>query len=288
MKPLVPVGISLAALLLALPALADDKASCVDAASKAQKLRNAHQLLEARDQLRVCAAAACPSVVQSDCVTWLADVERSIPAVVVTVKNGAGVDLIDVNVTVDGQPFMSRVTGQATPLDAGAHLFHFEGADGSLDQQVLVREGVKDQAVAVVLKPVGVGKAPAAAPPAAAVDAPASPPPTASGSPVRTAGWVLGGVGVAGLAVGVVGGILAVSDKSGANCAGDVCQGSVGGVKSAALASTVGFVAGGALVAGGAGILLFGPRGQSAPTTGLRLVPVFTANGGQMVVGGSF
>ncbi len=305
MKTLVSVGLVLSTLLVTATALAQDKAACVNAAAKGQKLRNAHQLVEARDQLRICAAAGCPSVVQSDCVTWLADVEKSIPGVVVTAKNAAGADLIFVKVTVDGQPLLSKLTGQATEMDAGPHLFHFESADATLDQQVLVREGVKDQPVSVVLTPAGAAPAvvPAPAPvsPAVAAEAspsppatppavpPEAPPPASPSSPLRTVGWVVGGVGAAGLVVGVVSGIIAVSDKSAANCTGDVCQGSVSGVKSAALASTVGFVAGGALLAGGVGLIVFAPRSSSAPTTtGVRVLPMVMANGGQLVAAGSF
>jgi hypothetical protein len=48
-----------------------DKAACLDASSQAQSLRDAHKLVEARQKLRVCAQAACPGVVQRDCLSWL-------------------------------------------------------------------------------------------------------------------------------------------------------------------------------------------------------------------------
>jgi hypothetical protein len=284
MKRALVVGLFTTMVALASPAAADDKAACLDAAAKAQTLRAAHHLLDARVQLRICAAANCPEVVQSDCVPWLAEVEKALPAVVVSAKNAAGADLIDVKVTVDGQPFATHLTGQAVAMDAGPHTFHFEAADGStLDQQVLIKEGAKDQPVAVVLKSGGAGAAPAGAP------APSQGSPTGT-STLRTVGWIVGGVGVAGLAAGVVSGIIAVSDKSSANCNGNnVCQGSVSGVKSAALAADIGFIAGGVLVAGGAGLVLFAPRGApAASSTGVRMLPVLTAGGGGLVAGGSF
>ena len=122
--------LAVASVLVARGALADEKAACLDASSKGQTLRDQHKLVEARQQLRVCAAGGCPSVVQTDCAAWLADVEKAIPTVVLAAKNGAGADLFDVKVSVDGQPLASRLDGQALPLDPGPHAFRFEGADG--------------------------------------------------------------------------------------------------------------------------------------------------------------
>jgi hypothetical protein len=260
-------------------ALADDRAACLDAASTGQTLRNAHKLVEARERLRVCAAAGCPAVVQSDCVTWLADVEKALPSVVVTARSGAGQDLVDVKVSMDGQPLLPKLDGQAVPLNAGSHTFHFEGADGtSLDQTVLVREGVKDQAVAVVL-----GAVPAI-PPASGTPA------EASSSPWKMVGWVVGGVGVAGLGVGAVLGVIALGDKNSAHCdANNVCDpGTTGAIKSAALLSDVGWIAGGALLAGGAALVLFAPSGSHEATTGVRVAPALTARGGELVAAGSW
>jgi hypothetical protein len=279
MKSTVSAALALSALLAPGIAHADGKAACLDAAARSQKLRNAHQLVEARDQLRICAAAECPSVIQTDCVNWLSEVEKSLPGVVVAAKSASGADLVDVKVSVDGKPLLSKLTGQAVPMDAGPHVFHFETPDGSsLDQQVLVREGVKDQAVSVVFKGAAGGGAPGAAVPS---DGTAS-------SPLRTAGWVVGGVGVAGLAAGLVAGIVAIEAKSSAGCTGDLCNGSPSGVKSASLASDIGWITGGVLVAAGAGLVLFAPRARSTSAAAVRVLPVMVANGGRLVVGGTF
>ena len=264
------------AMLLTTAALADDKAACLDAASKGQTLRNAHKLVEAREQLRICAAAACPAVVQTDCANWLADVERALPSVVMTAKSGAGADLVDVKVTVDGQPLVSKLDGQAVPMNPGQHTFHFEAADGSLDQQVVVSEGEKNQRIAVVL--------------GAAAAAGAAPDAGGSSSPWRTVGWVLGGVGVAGLGVGTVFGIVALSDKNNADCnASNVCKpGTSGPVKTTSLISDIGWVAGGVLLASGAALVLFTPSGTREAATAVRIAPVVTAGGGGLMAGGSW
>jgi hypothetical protein len=100
--------------------------------------------------------------VQSDCARWLDEVEAALPTVVVTAKSGAGVDLVDVKVSVDGKLLVSKLDGQGVSMNAGPHTFHFEGADGtSLDQAVMIKEGVKNQPVVGVL-----GAAPALPAPA--------------------------------------------------------------------------------------------------------------------------
>jgi hypothetical protein len=289
---------ALAAIALAVAAwsgeaAAQDKAACLDAASSAQKLRSAHSLVEARAQLRVCSSASCPAAVQTDCVGWLADVERSLPTVVVGAKNRAGTDLFDVKVSVDGAPLASKLDGQAVPMNPGAHEFHFEAADGSvLDQQVMVREGDKDQEVAVVLG----AAAPAPGPTAPATTATTAQPPPApgpsaadsdvgGGPPWKTIGWIAGAVGIAGLAFGATAGAIAMSKKSG-ECSGDVCQpNTAAGIKTAALVSDVGWIAGGVLLASGAALILFAPGGRQA-NAAIRIAPSFlVAGGGAMLEG---
>jgi hypothetical protein len=268
-------------LLATTVALADEKAACLDAVAKGQKLRSTHKLVEAREQLRVCAAAQCPAVVQSDCANWLAEVEKALPTVVVTAKSGAGTNLVDVKVTADGQPFASKLDGDAIAIDPGAHVLHFEAADGTaLDQQVVVSEGERDQRVAVVLGP-----------PAS----PASPPGTDAGhgsSTWRTLGWVIGAGGVVGLGVGASFGVVAISDKNSAHCnASNQCEpGPLGNARSAALVSNVGLIAGGVLLASGAALVLFAPSGNAGreSTASVKVAPMVGGSSGGLVLGASW
>ena len=286
--------LALAFATYAAPAIAQDKTACLDAASKAQKLRNAHTLVEAREQLRICSAATCPAAVQSDCAGWLADVERSLPTVVVSAKNRSGADLFDVKVTVDTAALTSKLNGEAVPMNPGPHAFHFETADGAvLDQQVMVREGEKNQEVAVVL-----GTASPTAPAAPAVPPPmdqtaASTPPEAQpagGAPWKTVGWITGAVGVVGLGVGATFGFIAMHDKSTAGCDSNaVCKpGTVDPIKSAALVSDIGWIAGGVLLAGGAALVLFAPSGHENAATAVRIAPTLAPGGAGAVVGGAW
>jgi hypothetical protein len=267
--------------LAASVAHADEKATCLAAASKAQRLRATHMLVEARDQLRVCAGAQCPAVVRTDCATWLADADRALPTVVLMARTGAGTALVDVRVTIDGQPLASKLDGQAISVNAGLHTFHFESETGaSSDQQLLVNEGERNRAVAVVLAPA----------------ATAQTPPSDDSARERSAhshtsnwlGWVLGGAGVLGLGVGTVFGVVTLGDKRSAHCDdNDVCDpGTVGGIKSAALVSDIGWIAGGTLLAAGVAVVLFVPSGSHEATAGVRVAPVFTAGGGEIVAGG--
>jgi len=108
---------------------------------------------------------------------------------------------------------------------------------------------------------------------------------------LRTAGWISGGVGIAGLAVGTIFGIVAISDKSAANCRGNSdCNASdVSSAKSAATVSTVGIIVGSVLLAGGAGLVLFAPKGDASPAaSSLRLMPLVGARDAGMMLGGAW
>ncbi len=282
MKSLLLLALLAPTALVATAAFADGKAACLDAASRGQRLRDAHKLVEARDQFRVCAAGGCPAVVQGDCANWLIEVDKAMPSVVVTAKSGAGADLVNVKVSVDGQPLVPKLDGQAVSMNAGPHTFHFEGEDGtSVDQQVMVKEGEKSQSVAAVLGPVP-------SVPSAAGAQGASAPGGASRPVGKTLGWVLGGMGVAGLGVGGVFGVLAMQDKS-KDCVGSVCNaGTLSGIKTEALVSDIGWIAGGVLLAGGAALVLFTPSRSHEATAGVRLAPIVTGSGAGMVAVGSF
>src|SRR5262245_7790898 len=84
-------------------AFGDDKKVCLAAAAQGQTLRDAHKLVEAREQFRTCAREQCPRVVQKDCVAWLSDVEKNLPSVVLTAKDEAGADIVEGKVSVDGK-----------------------------------------------------------------------------------------------------------------------------------------------------------------------------------------
>jgi hypothetical protein len=121
--------------------------------------------------------------------------------------------------------------------------------------------------------------APATPPTPTPAPPPPPPPEEAHGSPLRTVGFVVGGVGVAGLALGGVAGLVALSKKNSIEsaCKGNgagtfsSCQaapGSEDGARGAAATwanvSTASFIAGGALLVGGA-VMIFAAPSSSGP-----------------------
>jgi hypothetical protein len=276
------LGVIIAAGAVGSPARAADKAACIAAASQGQKLRDAHDLIGAREQFRICASAGCPAIVEGDCAGWLDAVEKGLPTVVVAAKDRAGNSLVDVKVSMDGQPFLSRLEGRATAVNPGVHTFRFETAtENPVDLPVLVNEGAKDQVVSVVLGP------PAAQGATAGSPLPAGPTETTgSSSTMKTLGWVVGSVGLAGVVLGAVFGIVAMADKS-SHCTGNVCSvGSTGGIKTDALVSNIGWIGGGLLVGTGVALLLLAPGGNTATKGGVSVTPTFAVGSAAVVLDG--
>jgi hypothetical protein len=122
------------------------------------------------------------------------------------------------------------------------------------------------------------------------------------GSGRRTAGLIVGGVGVAGLAVGAVFGIITMGKKSTytnltndpAHCPNkNQCDDTVNQARQdmsmPGLISTIGFVAGGALVVSGAILFLTAPKGVSMTGAGRwRVVPAVGSGNAGAVVTRSF
>lgn len=197
------VATGLALLLGAVPARADAAAAaCIDAHEQAQRLMQDGHLRAAREKLLVCSREACPKVAQTDCSTWMRDVARDMPTVVVTARDAAGRDTEKVRVVVDGEPFAESLDGRALPLDPGPHAFRFESGGRVLEQKVLVGAGEQNRHVVADFS----GAAPVGPPAPGAPEAAPSPP---------LATYVLGGVGVLGLASFTVFGL---SGKSTEKC----------------------------------------------------------------------
>ncbi|MGH7439224.1 MAG: hypothetical protein ACRENE_26360, partial [Polyangiaceae bacterium] len=113
------------------------------------------------------------------------------------------------------------------------------------------------------------------------------------GSPLKLAGMVAAGLGVVGLGVGAVFGLTAMSDKSGAHCtSSNVCPDSGSAQKlkdagSAATMSTVFFIAGGVLAAGGVALWLGAPSGSSSKTA-VQIAPAIGLGSAGLTMQGGF
>jgi hypothetical protein len=289
---------------LSAPAWGDgpDASSCVDAYSKAQTLRNERKLVEARQSLLVCAQPTCKDFIVKDCTDWLDQVKSALPSVVPVANDAAGNGIFNVKVSMDGAPLVAKIDGRSVEVNPGPHTFVFENADGTKQQKdVLVAEGEKEKRVTVSFgggggaAPAGGATAPAASPAApaggtAATASTESPPDTGphKSSPLKLVGLVTAGLGVVGLGVGTVFGISAMGDKNDAHCtSSSVCMSNADAQKlkdagSAASLSTIMFIAGGVLVAGG--ITLF----AVAPSSSVKVAPAVGLGSAGLTVQGGF
>jgi hypothetical protein len=121
--------------------------------------------------------------------------------------------------------------------------------------------------------------------------------PHASGQ--RTAAFVVGGVGVAGLALGAVFGIVALGKNGDLRnaCGGDVhtcvlpagspsVTGPRDSARSASTVSTIAFIAGGAALAGG--VVLFATAPSAASVASVRVGAAAGPGEAKILVGGRF
>jgi hypothetical protein len=274
------------AVLLLSPASAraqDTDSACIAASESAIALHKAGKLIDARKALADCSASVCPDPVRASCQQRLPEADHAIPTLVFQVRDTAGNDLAAVQLTMDGRPLAERI-GAALTLDPGAHTFTFE-AQGlpAVTKTLVLVEGVKDRSEVVVL---GAPPPPLTPPtPPAAEMAP----PGGRGGAQRTIGFVVAGVGIAGVAVGSVFGLMASSKWNTAQA--DNSSSDEQSASGLATASTIAFVAGGVAVAAGAVLWLTAPSGRAtaaSPVSAWTIVPSSAPGGGGIVLRGGF
>jgi hypothetical protein len=296
------VGVTL---LCASPAYAEPpvtKAQCIDANTQAQSLRRDGKFTQARAQLQKCGDGACPAIIRDDCTDRLDELEKAQPTIVFDGKDGDGHDLVAVAVTADGQPFADKLQGTALRIDPGAHTFVFTAANQPpVTQTFVIREGEKQRHETIVIgKPTAPAAPIAPATPAPTRATPDVPPDHPSSSGLGTQkllGIGIGGLGVLGLGVGTVFGVLASSAWSNAKnaCGGDISHCADPSTANSdknttnldGTLSTVGFIAGGALVAAGA-VLFFTAHTESSTTASLAVSPTVGPREGGVAVLGRF
>jgi hypothetical protein len=268
--------------LTSTPARAEStKMQCIQANTNAQSLRREGKLAAARAELRACSDAKCPTLVSSDCAKRLDELENAQPTIVFDVFDASGHEVNDVSVTIDGLRLVDKLDGTSLPVDLGEHTVTFSaGGRPAVTQKLTFREGEKARHVRVTLDSAP-GAAAAAPPPATTpdqaetpADAPSSEPAaggSTSGSSQRTVGYIVGGIGLAGLAVGGVFGYLTIAakDRQVDNCSSPVDCPDYPTASDAHRAgntygtiSTVAFIAGGAATATGIVLLLTAKSGN--------------------------
>ena len=260
----------LALVPLASRANADEKQACVAASEKAQQLRSAGKLGEARDQLNICGRPECPKLVQQDCTQWMSELLATLPSVVPGAKDRKGRDVVDARVTVDGKVVAEVLDGKAIVIDPGVHTFVFESKGlPSVKEQIVVKPGEKNRIVTVTFATPDDAVAPpvAAGPANAGAGADSS-----SGSSAPVAAYVLGGVGIAALGAALYFDLAASGDahdlRSG--CSPNCAQSDVDDVKTKYTIAGVTAGIGGALLI--TGVVLFFVHGKGSSKTGVNLL----------------
>jgi hypothetical protein len=184
-------------------------AECFAAHEKSQVLRMESKLMEAREVLKECSLAACPSLVRGDCVQWLAEVQRAIPSVIFTAQ-ADGEDVVDVTITYKGDAITDTLDGRAMEFKPGAHAFSFKhGEFDAIERTVVLREGEKNRVVLVEFK-TPQKEQPLTAQPGYV---PGAPPEPRGTRPVPVLTYVFGGAAVIALGVSGVFTFTALADK---------------------------------------------------------------------------
>ncbi|HSY23664.1 MAG TPA: hypothetical protein VK841_16165 [Polyangiaceae bacterium] len=282
--------------------------TCIDANAKAQELRREGKIAASRAQLNLCANRQCPGLVRDDCTRRLDELDRAQPTIVFSVKDASGADVSAVTVSVDGRKLADKLDGAPIAVDPGSHSFTFEPqGHAPITRQFVIHEGergrLETSAIGTQNGGVSDGHGPAVRGAGLAGTAAFDTTPTdhgsQSGQTQRIWGWSLGGVGVAGLAVGAAMGLLANSAwndaKNGCNPMSCLPQNrpSAESDRSNALTfstvSDVSLAAGGALVVLGGVLIWTAPHGTHAsPQTGWRIVPRIGPTGADLGFQGEF
>jgi hypothetical protein len=218
---------------------------------------------------------------QTDALTELEETEKITPSCLVKVS---GAEPSAVTLRIDGVELSPRLIGEATPMNPGAH-------------RVEVTLGARRKSVDVTLqlgerKEVVIDFSQGEKPPAAstATASAADAPPAAAGghdaTPQRTnlrgVGWALVAGAGAGLALGGVAGVMALSKRKSLDenpaCADDhdcpvQFSSQVDTLNTLRTVSTVGFIAGGVLGATGVTLLLTTPRQAGQAQASLWVSP---------------
>lgn len=276
LAPLATALVFLAAPRAAQADEAEDAAACNPAYEEADVLLRAGgaKLLDAKEKLLVCASPACKPWMVKECTKSLSELEARLPSVVFDAKDADGQPIVDVAVSSGERTLAERLDGRAIVVGPGERTFVFTTPDGRRTTiTAIVREGEKAQHVTAVFPrteaPPPPPPPPAPPPPAENVAPPPpvdSPPPEGRGRDLRTLGYAVGGAGVVGLVVGGIFGLVAINAKNEAQCnERNQCQpGPLSEARSAATVSTVGFVAGAALLAAGVTLVLVSPSKTSS------------------------
>lgn len=216
----------------------------------------------------------------------LNELEPKLSKITFTVDKSAQVSGLEIR--LDASVISPAMLGSPLPADPGVHKLTVS-APGFKARESIVEVGAEHDDKTVTITPLEHQASSAATAPAAAL----SPSPKGDNATLRTTSYVVGGVGAAGVLLGIITGVVAASKHSDANCKNDVCPsnaatGEEKDARTMANISTVGFVAGGVLLAGGVVLNILSWPKKSSTTGQLQLVPSVSPQGGFGSIVGRF
>jgi hypothetical protein len=136
---------------------------CVAASGAGQEHRQHGAYFSAKKEFELCSAPSCPQVVGTDCTKWLEELLVEMPSVNIAVRVGS-VDQSQVVVTLDGAPWLDRVTGRPQDIEPGEHDVMVEVGGVQQTKRLVVVQGEKNRVVVFQLGEVPVTVTPVIAP----------------------------------------------------------------------------------------------------------------------------
>ncbi|HEX3697896.1 MAG TPA: hypothetical protein VH374_21160 [Polyangia bacterium] len=297
------IGVAVAGTSIPFSARANpSKQQCVNDNGAAQELRRIGHFADAKMRLERCAVESCPTIVWEDCTRRLDELKMAQPSLVFEVLTASGVNIIAVRVYVDGQLLTDHLDGTPLNVDPGPHALTFDVPNGAaVTERLLVQEGEVARHERVVIGGVLPTPVAAKAPVASQVPpVPLAPPPVQNRGPGtrQVIGLSAAGLGVVGAVIGAIYGLKAESAWSAAKtaCGGDPshCADAASANThrsqglSEATVSTTAFVAGAALIAGGAFLYLTGGERSESKTNGVAVSAAVDAGRVGIVLLGTF
>lgn len=180
---------------------------CQHAYRSASELEKEGQLIEARDQLEICAQSSCGRFLEHKCTLGLDRLESDTPTVIPVVLDADGEPVADVRVTMDGELLTDEVNGLALAIDPGVHQFTVAvGEDTKVARRLVISEGRRNRKIVFRLQAAGARPEERPAPrrrhqrpaPAAAMSMVAGPPVRAHRASA-VPGYLLASAGVLGV-----------------------------------------------------------------------------------------
>jgi hypothetical protein len=242
---------------------------CVAAFEAAQELRAEARLLEAQARLAECGHSGCPDAIRVKCVEWSEQVRADTPTLVIAARDAEGQDVVNGDVTLDGQLVIGALDGKPIATDPGRHTLRVTHRGSDADLSFVARTGQKNRVLRVDLRPI--------------------PDPIPPPRPQPVAAYAAFGVAGVTTVIATVTGIVAIvrADELEAQCQGGVChpgqKAELESGEAIAHVSTVHFALAGATLASGVIVWLLHDAGHTGVESArLDLAP------GRLVLRGRF